>query len=431
MPPRQIPMSYAAGDAYAEPTPAVPGVSPPVVANIGDSAPTGPSIDAMSCGCGGGCDAGFGCNRFGCGRRFGNCGCGRCRGTSLFADAFGGLEYLIWYNKGIQLPPLVTTSPNGTPQATAGVLPPVGNATVLFGNNEIDDDRQSGARLTFGMWTDACHNLGIGAKLYGVDGGATRFNQTAAGNPILARPFFDADPIVNQENALLISFPGVATGTINISAANDILGSEVFIRSLLDQGSCYRIDLIAGWQYNRIDSDLSINSEHVAGATTFRFNDQFDAENEYNAGTIGLYTEIYRNGLTFSAAGKIGIGAMHQEVLINGTNSVTVGGATVTTAGGFLTQPTNIGTFDQDVLTWSPEVNFRMSYAVSPGISLSLGYTFLYWTQVAFAGDQVDRVINSTQLNGGALVGPARPTFLFRDTDFWVQSLDLGLTLNY
>jgi hypothetical protein len=282
-----------------------------------------------------------------------------------FSDRlFGSVEYMIWFNEGLFLPALVTTQPGD------GVLPA---ATILFGNTDIEDEYRTGARLNLGWWTDDDRYLALVAKIYGVEGGSTNFNSASNGNPVLARPFFNVDPLVNAQSALLIAhaappppnLPAPITGSINIAAENDVGGAEFFLRSLMDQGRNYRLDLIAGYQYNRIDSGLITNSTTTQGPNNFNFFDSFAAENTYNAGTLGLYTEIYRDALTFSAMGKIGIGGMRQRVEINGTNTVTVGaGAPVTTAGGFLTQPLvggggNIGVFERDVLTWSPEVNLN------------------------------------------------------------------------
>ena len=48
-----------------------------------------------------------------------------------------GMDYLAWSVKGDRLPPLVTTSPAGTPLAQAGVLGPPGT-TVLFGDSSVN-----------------------------------------------------------------------------------------------------------------------------------------------------------------------------------------------------------------------------------------------------------------------------------------------------
>jgi hypothetical protein len=343
-------------------------------------------------------------------------------------NVFGGMEFMHWYSKGVSLPPLVTSSPPGTAQAAAGVLP---GAEILFGGTDINDDHQTGGRLTFGWYKDACRTMAMGARFYGSEGGTVRFAAGGNGNPIIGRPFFNSDPLVNAEDALLISFPGVASGTVDAIAENDVLGSEVFFRAAVDRGCNYQLDLFAGWQFNRIDSDLGISSQHTQGITRFVFNDLFAVDNEYHAAALGVYAEVYQSNFTISALAKLGIGGMNQQVFITGNNSVTVGANTVVTDGGLLTQPTNMGTFDRSVFTWSPEVNLKLDYAVTPHISLSVGYTFLYWTRAAFAGDQIDRSVNDTQLNGGAVVGPARPAFAFRDTDFWIQSIDLGVNWNF
>ncbi len=386
-----------------------------------------PMVSDVGCSVGcasGACDekASRGCAR--------NCHCLRCRQDNLLAQSFGSLEYMHWYNKGISLPPLVTSNIGAIPlQADAGVfgLP---TTSVLFGNDQIDDNRQSAGRLMFGRWMDDSCNLALGAKLYAVEGGAVNFTTTSTGNPVIGRPFFNTDPTVNREDALLVAYPGLTTGTVSVTAENDIIGAEIFGRSLLDVGNNYRLDLVGGYQFTRIDSDLAMSSLHSTGVATFAFNDLFNVENQFHAGSVGFYGETYRECWTFSALGKIAVGNMRQTVNIEGNNTVTAGGA-VTTNGGLYAQPTNIGAYERDLLVWAPEANLKMSCAVTKQLSVSVGYTFLYFTRVAFAGDQIDRNVNATQLSGGAVVGPAQPAFNFRDTDFWIQTIDLGLSWNY
>ena len=64
---------------------------------------------------------------------------------------------------------------------------------------------------------------------------------------------------------------------------------------------------------------------------------------------------------------------------------------------------------------------------------LTGGYTLLYWNRVALAGDQVDINVNQDVVFDGAFVpgGGTNPAFAFRDTDFWVQTIDIGLLFNY
>src|SRR5580704_2583491 len=74
-------------------------------------------------------------------------------------------EYLLWSTKGDKLPPLITTSPAGTPAASAGVLGAPGTS-ILFGNGTVGDGGRSGARLRGGYWFDPQHSAGIEAQFF-------------------------------------------------------------------------------------------------------------------------------------------------------------------------------------------------------------------------------------------------------------------------
>jgi hypothetical protein len=64
-----------------------------------------------------------------------------------------------------------------------------------------------------------------------------------------------------------------------------------------------------------------------------------------------------------------------------------------------------------------------------------VGYNFLYWSSVVRASDQVNRIVNPTQVPSsqafGVAVGPAQPRSDLRSTDFWAQGLNFGLEFRY
>lgn len=352
------------------------------------------------------------------------CQCPMCRHQAFFSRTFGSLEYMQWWNKGRALPPLVTTSPNGTPLGQAGVLP---NAAVLFGNEAVGGDLHAGTRLTFGRWLGDDDTSSVVARVYGYEGDRTSFAADSAGNPILGRPFFNTRPIVNANDALVVAFPGRA-GSVNDIADNDLQAFDISFRTMLDQGGNYRIDGLAGYHFAHIEDDLLMTTNIDDNVNTFQFVDLFETANTYNAIEAGVLSEVYRGRWTLSALGKISVGNMRQQVDINGFNRVNGAAAT---NGGLFTQPTNIGAYERDVTVWVPEAGLKVGYCVNDRITVTVGYTFLYFTRMALAGDQIDTNINSSQLTGGVLGGPADPTFAFRDTDFWVQSVDLGLSWAY
>jgi hypothetical protein len=128
----------------------------------------------------------------------------------------------------------------------------------------------------------------------------------------------------------------------------------------------------------------------------------------------------------------VALGNTHSQVEISGATRVTTpGGASTINAGGLLTQPTNIGTYDSDRFAVVYEAETMIGYQVTDGIRAFVSYSFLYWSNVARAGDQIDLVVNSSQIPPGSLTGSARPTFQRKDTDFWAQGVGFGLEMRY
>jgi hypothetical protein len=339
------------------------------------------------------------------------------------------VEYLHWWNKGRHVPPLVTTSPATTPQDQAGVLGNP-NTSVIFGNDDLGSNRQVAGRLTFGFWLDECESIAVGARVFGVEGHDSGYFASSNGIPILARPFFNDDPLVNAPDSLLIAYPGLTQGNVDIWAENEVFGSEVYLRYLIDRGCNYRIDVLGGYHFTRINDDIRIRSLIDDGPTVFDLQDLFETSNEFHAGELGLLAEIYNSRWTLSGLAKVSFGNMRQRVSISGHNTITAGG-TVTVPGGLLAQPTNIGVYEDDVNVWLPEGNLKLSYAVTEKLSVSIGYTILYWNNVLLAADQIDNNVNGTQVGGGFLIGPPTPTLQRRDTEFWMQSVDIGVSWNY
>jgi hypothetical protein len=112
--------------------------------------------------------------------------------------------------RGEALPPLVTTSPPGTPVSQAGVLGTPG-AAVLFGDNHVNNDARSGFRVTLGGWLDSAQTLGVEGSFFMLERQATGFTASSPGSPILARPFVDATTGLPAA-AELVAFPGTLSG---------------------------------------------------------------------------------------------------------------------------------------------------------------------------------------------------------------------------
>ena len=356
-------------------------------------------------------------------------GCDDCC-PSAVARNFARIEYLMWWGRGRSLPPLVTSSFAGTPLAEAGVLGQP-NTTIQYGGNDVGNDWRSGLRLTVGRVLDQDGEWMAVGRFLGLNDSSDEYHATsAAGDPILARPFFNV--LLNQEDALLVGYPGVSeNGSIDILSKSDMLGAEVYLRHLILGEEDMTIDILGGYQMSRIDDSLDIRNSSLilidpqgifAPNTTINMRDLFGTRNEFHGGVVGLAIDSYRGPWKLEALGKVGIGNQRQTVTIAGNTLITPAvGPALNDPNGLLARQTNNGVYQRDVFTFVPELNLTLGYQVN-NWTFSVGYSFIYWNDVAFAGRQIDRSVNLSK----PIVGDPRPTFNFNDTDFWLQGISFG-----
>ena len=161
----------------------------------------------------------------------------------------------------------------------------------------------------------------------------------------------------------------------------------------------YRATFTAGYRYLDLEDNLTINERLTTnqgflvnstntgvetGTQAFAVTDAFGTRNWFNGGEVGMRFELQRNRWGLELFPRIAIGDTHSTVTIAGQTITTdsVGNET-TRAGGLLAQPTNIGQYVRDDFSVVPEFDLTMSYQVTPHAKIVLGYSFLYWTNVA------------------------------------------------
>ncbi|MFP6577140.1 MAG: BBP7 family outer membrane beta-barrel protein, partial [Pirellulaceae bacterium] len=112
----------------------------------------------------------------------------------------------------------------------------------------------------------------------------------------------------------------------------------------------------------------------------------------------------------------------HQVVNVRGNRifSVPVGPPS-TEPRGLLAQDSNSGIHENNEFTVVPELNLRYTQHLTECVDLSLGYTYIYWSRVAQPGDQVSLVIDDNP-------GGTQPLVNMVNDDYWIQSLDFGIT---
>ena len=362
----------------------------------------------------------------------GGCDSGACCGTPR---VWGRAEYLGWWTDGMNVPPLVTTSPADTPQGQAGVLGQPGTA-ILFGNTGLNTDARSGGRITFGMWLDECEFRGVEASYLGLGEETEFFSASTADIAVLARPFFNVG--ANQQDARFISLAGLVSGSVAVTADTRFQGAEILFRRGAARTPCSRADYLLGYRWTQLRDNLLINEStlSLAGAsngTAFDLFDQFTTRNNFHGVEFGLnYDRQVNCCWSLELLGKIALGNSNMVADVTGqTLTTAVDGISSVTSGGLLTQPTNIGRYQQDSFAAVSEFGLTLRRKFHCGLEATFGYTFVHWSEVSRAGDQADFGVNVSQFPPGPLVGEPRPAFAFNTTDFWAQGLSLGLDYQF
>ena len=296
----------------AEEPPALPEDVTPLPAQ----AMPGPSPDAVQAD-GGGYSGG---GALGCCDQCGDpaCGGGCCPPAGGGLHFFGGVEYMRMWNFRHRVPTLVTTSPAGTSRyvggnpnfPNAGTLGPGRAGIPVYGGDagDLNAAEKDGGRLTFGMFLDPAANVAWVNRLSAINGSDQHFAQTSTGgNPTIVRPFFDVFSINPPgENGYIVGYRDennvlIAEGDIEVDSSSEYLFAESYLKTMMHDDGCLRVDLISGYQFTSIRTDLTISSfdtRFPQGPIDTFLQDFFKARNEFHGGVFGFQLEKRRGRFT-------------------------------------------------------------------------------------------------------------------------------------
>ena len=350
-------------------------------------------------------------------------------------------EYLGWKMDGMKTPALVTTSPAGTPQNLAAFVGGA-NTTTLFGGGEINNDFRNGFRVQGGWYVDPTRYWAIGGDYYQLFGKGETFAANSTNNAILGRPFFDI--VAGRETAQLVSFPALVSGDTGVITDTQLRSFGIHIQAdaLNAPGSIQqtssdcarepRLNWLLGYRHVSLNDEISI-SENLTSLVkvaqgTINVNESFQTENDFQGVEIGAIREIPMGRFWFETVTKVALGTNAQKVRINGSTRLVEAGVPETFTGGLLAQRTNIGIYERNDFAVVPEIGATFGFHVTPRFSLTAGYTFVYFSNVVRAGDQIDTDVNPglIPIEDNPLTGPLRPHFVFRQSDFFAQGVTVG-----
>ncbi len=351
---------------------------------------------------------------------------GRRVGTAIRSgnpDVWMTAELLLWFPQGRSTPPLGISAPN------AANLVATDTASTVF------DDRM-GNGLTAGFRGDvgryfADGAFGIGGRVWvlGEDTGSLNYSSPGDGNAF-GIPFYNT--AIAGEDAIQINNPGVRSGFVEASNSLSIVAAELYGRALVGESRNHRFELIGGYSHFNIQDDLFLKARStlVNGTSEALFEDAFQTRNEFHGGQIGSEISLQRGRWTASSMTKVHLGTMAQRVFVSGQS-----GQDPVPAGfddsnqGLFARDGVSGNRSQNLFTFAPEINLKLGYQFRKHVNFHVGYSFVYWSNVALAGEQMDRnlfivdPLNSVT-DSGRFVG-------IESDSYWVQGIDLGATIEF
>ena len=351
---------------------------------------------------------------------------------SHFADGdyWMSSEALLWFTPNRSMPALVTSSD----ATTLPILPEGGsdNVQVLFGD-DINGEVSGGIRLDFGK--KLSDNFSVGGRFWWLGNNDDSYFGSSDGSTSLGIPYYNVS--IPDNDAILLAIDPVNVndaeleGSVVGRSQLKLWAAEAYGQLKLASVDSNSIDLIGGYSHFSISDMLSLESESIDQQTARirRFNDYFDTENEFNGGQIGFKFAFQHGRWSASSTTKIHMGNMNQRVQIAGTSFDQTPPATAVQASKGLFALGNQGEYERDTFSFAPELNFKMGYAVRKNVNLTIGYSFIYFDNVALVGDVIDTNIDPLDLIPNPVVLGTSPAFDFNDSSLWVQGIDFGLSI--
>ncbi len=355
-------------------------------------------------------------------------------------------EYLMWWTRAADLPPLITTS---SPQFN-GQLGRGDTTTVLSG--PFGETFHSGERFTAVRWFGDSECRGIEGRIFFLGQAASSFTATTGTFPLLARPFFNTNPSTPffGSDSEIVAETGLASGGVTAQLKNSLWGAEANYRRNLWCSPCGRLDAIVGYRYLDYSEKLTVTESFLrtgqppAGTTGVpvvagTVVDMFQTRNQFNGGQIGLAGELRRGRWSLDGRVTVAFGDLSRTADISGGQALLLAnGQRVNANGGLLALPgANIGHFSDDVFSVIPEVGVNLGYQITSRLRVFVGYNFLYIGNVLRPANVIDpfidaaRIPNFPQPGNPMPLANIHPVPLFHSTGFFVQGISFGLQFTW
>jgi hypothetical protein len=223
-----------------------------------------------------------------------------------------------------------------------------------------------------------------------------------------------------------------------------LLGAGAMLRRnlFLDSSDALalRFDGMVGYRYLTLREQLRINealvSTDVTGTvqqgTHLDVEDRFATRNDFNGVDFGFQAGFFANPWSLNVIGKLALGCTQSVVDVDGSTRITaVDGTSVISPGGLLALGNRLGRLEQTTFSVVPELNVNLSRRFGDRVAITLGYSLLYWSNVARTGGQVDLGLNPNLLPPSLLGADPRPAPEINRTGLWLQGVNAGVSFRF
>jgi len=319
-------------------------------------------------------------------------GCG-CQENCIRVHGWLGADYLLWFPPAQRLPlNLVTTAP--------GAAAP---ASLLGGH--VFYTASSGLRINTGIWLDSCERTGAVAQ---VDNAFRTYGivNIAPGN------------VVNTNvNGQPVAFVLDGNG-LNYSSWTQFTNADADTFLRVHSSDTTKWYVLAGTKGAYIEEDLALT--YGTGGVTF--NEDFHTRSTFFGGEVGFAVRHMAGRLGVDVIGRVGLGAMFNEISILGSNN---GGRTSQ----IFSNDANIGYRENNYFSVAPELTGNVYYQLTERIMVRAGYSFMAYTQMFRPGSY----INQNNSAGPGLNGfpNTQPAFTFQQSVFIIHGMNFGAVFKY
>ncbi|MEM0925137.1 MAG: BBP7 family outer membrane beta-barrel protein [Planctomycetota bacterium] len=360
-------------------------------------------------------------------------GCDSLRFGGHSLDWFGSLELLLMFRKGDRVLPLITSTTADPPDSTTAGVRGEPDTIAIFGDEKLLDGMTAGGRLTLGSWLDRYKDRSVVLRGWFAGEETSGFSTNGTATSVITRPFLNvSDGVTPAESTLIVAFPDLASGSINVQADSNVYGADVSMRQLWYKGMGGTIDLLYGYQYLGLDESMMISSSSTSLDDDFapvgsirRVVDDFDVENDFHGGQLGISTNYREGPWSFQSLAKVGFGSLSRRVTRNGSDFRSIDGNNFTDPNGLLVRSTNSGETTDRTFSWVPELDFTLGWQHFPSFDVTVGYHVIAVTDAVQVSGTIDPEL-ATNLTDTP-VGAQRPSAVLRDNTFYVQGIHFGL----